>query len=178
MTFNIVTSPNKILSRPSNQVERFDKELQRLLGTMYNTMKKERGVGLAAPQIGTPLAISVIESVGEPNKRTGEARPEIPLTYLINPKIIKLGKEKETDVEGCLSLPNIWGDVPRSKSVVVEAQNKKGKKVTIRANDFFARVLQHEIDHLNGVLFPQRIEDLTTLHKLGPEGEILPIVKL
>ncbi|MEK6590515.1 MAG: peptide deformylase [Nitrospinota bacterium] len=134
--------------------------VQKLIDDMVETMKEYEGVGLAAPQIHEPKQITVIESAGSvryPNTMN------IPLTVLINPVITWYSEEKADGWEGCLSIEEFRGLVPRSTSVRVSAMDRKGKSVSINATGFFAVVLQHEIDHLNGTVFIDRIKDLKTL---------------
>ena len=134
--------PDPVLKEMSKDVTVFDGDLDQLIEDMIKTMNAEQGVGLAAPQVGVSKRIII----AAPNGAEGEVH------VFINPVITK--KEGEvTDIEGCLSLPEASGDVPRAKDICVEAQDKSGKKCKFKAGNFFARILQHEIDHLNGILF-------------------------
>ena len=137
-----------------------DSEVQVLINDMVETMHKEGGVGLAAPQVCRSLKIVILEC--EDNKRYPDGE-NIPLTVLINPVITRYSEEKAMGWESCLSLIDFRGLVPRSTKVIVEAFNRKGQKTVIHANDFLAVVLQHEVDHLNGIVFLDRMEDLTKL---------------
>lgn len=150
-----------VLRHPAEPVD------ERLLGTpglgefvndMVDTMREYEGVGLAAPQVHQPLRIVVVEVSGE---RAG--RKEVPLTVLINPRVVEASEETALDWEGCLSLGDLRGLVPRSRRVVIEALDREGRPVTVKAEDFFARVLQHEIDHLDATLFIDRMPDLRYL---------------
>jgi peptide deformylase len=133
--------------------------VQQLLDDMVETMVDYEGVGLAAPQVYQSLRLIVL---GFPDADP-ENPDDIPLTLCVNPEWVSLAEEKELGWEGCLSIPEIRGQVPRAKEVVVRALDRKGKPFTLKAGGFMARVLQHEIDHLDGVLFPDRMEDLSTL---------------
>ncbi|MBI3815702.1 MAG: peptide deformylase [Nitrospinae bacterium] len=134
--------------------------VQKLIDDMVETMREYEGVGLAAPQVHESKQIVVIESAG--SIRYSEA-PNIPLTILINPVISYYSEEKADGWEGCLSVGDFRGVVPRSTSVKVDTLNRKGKKVSIDASGFFAIALQHEIDHLNGIVFLDRMKDLKNL---------------
>lgn len=134
--------------------------IQKLIDDMVETIREYEGVGLAAPQVHESKQIVAIESAG--NMRYSGA-PDIPLTILINPIVTWYSDEKAEGWEGCLSVGDFRGVVSRSTSVKVEALNRKGKKVSIDAGGFFAVVLQHEIDHLNGIIFLDRMKDLKNL---------------
>lgn len=134
--------------------------IQVFVDDMIETMRKQEGVGLAAPQVSRSLQIVVMECLG--NKRY-EDRPDVPLTVLINPVITRYGEEKVFGWESCLSLMDFRGWVPRSKEVTVEAFDRQGEKSVFDADGFFGVVLQHEIDHLNGIVFIDRMPDLTKL---------------
>ncbi|MBI3582693.1 MAG: peptide deformylase [Nitrospinae bacterium] len=134
--------------------------VQKLMDDMVVTMREYEGVGLAAPQVHESKQIIVIESAA--SIRYSEA-PNIPLTILINPVISYYSEEKADGWEGCLSVGDFRGVVPRSTSIKVDALDRNGRRVSIDANGFLAVVLQHEIDHLNGVIFVDKIKDLKTL---------------
>lgn len=139
---------DKVLKEIAAPVEKIDRRVKQLLDNMADTMYAADGVGLAAPQVGVSLRIVVID-VGEG------------IIELINPKIIsKDGCESGN--EGCLSVPGMYGEVERCATVTVEALNRAGKKISITGSGLLARALQHEIDHLNGILF---IELAKTMHK-------------
>ncbi len=175
MILSILTIPNPILKKKAKKVSLIDNSIKEIIGDMVSTLRKVGGAGLAAPQVGKSIRIIIIESKSEDKKNNQEKKTTIPLTILINPEIVKHSEEKEKDEEGCLSLPNIWGIVPRYKKITVRGLDRDGKKVKIKASGLLSKVLQHEIDHLNGILFTQRIEDLSTLHKIDPNGEIVKI---
>ncbi|AGE21635.1 peptide deformylase [Geobacillus zalihae] len=151
---SIVTYPDPILEQPCAPVTAFDRRLGRLLDDMYETMLAADGVGLAAPQIGVAKQIAVID-VGDEHGRI----------ELINPVVIE-ARGEQVDVEGCLSFPGLFGEVPRAKFVKVRAQNRRGRPFTLSATGFLARALQHEIDHLHGVLFTSKVIRYCDLEEL------------
>jgi peptide deformylase len=138
-------------------------KLQQFIDDMIETMHEYDGVGLAAPQVHVAAQIAVIE-VKENRRYPGEG--PIPLTVLINPKILQASKTQLADWEGCLSVSDVRGQVPRAESLEVEAHNRRGEKVKFRAHGFFARVIQHECDHFAGKVFLDRMSDLSTLTHL------------
>lgn len=144
----------KILRAKSQDVVCFDQKTQKIISDLFDTLKSSErpGVGLAAPQIGHNLKIVVIESAGY-EREDGELTDVLPRTVLINPKIVKYSSEKVEMDEGCLSVPDVMGPVSRPKKIKVEAQDENGKKICINTGGFFARVIQHEVDHLDGILF-------------------------
>ncbi|MDP3991347.1 MAG: peptide deformylase [Candidatus Colwellbacteria bacterium] len=158
---------NPILRRKARKVKISEIKkagFQRLIKQMVLTTRKESGVGLAAPQIGRSIQLAVIEI-----KKT-KIRPQITplkLTVIINPQIIHYSRVRIHDWEGCLSFPAVRGLVPRNKLIKVKYLNELGKKQTLDLKDFQARVFQHEIDHLNGILFIDRVKDVRTLMTLG-----------
>ena len=137
-----------------------DNKMQALINDMIETMREEDGVGLAAPQVFQSLRLVVIEC--SLNERYSEA-PNIPLTVLVNPSIKCYGEEKALGWEGCLSLKDLRGLVPRSTQITVEYFDREGNLVIIDAEGFLAVVLQHEIDHLDGKVFLDRMDDLSQL---------------
>lgn len=150
---------NPILRRKAKEVKRLDRQLERLVKTMFSTMYRAKGIGLAAPQIGLSQQIIVVD--------TKEAKGE--KVALINPKIIAC---TEDDVgamkEGCLSVPEIEGEVTRPRCIRLVGVTLDGEEVQIEAEGLFARVLQHEIDHLNGILFVDRIAGMQKEMLEGP----------
>jgi len=147
---NIVTIPDPILRKRAEEVTKIDERILKIVDEMIYALENNprKGIGLAAPQVGIPIRIIIAKS----GRKNDDA-----ITYgLINPEIIKASDEKELDYEGCLSVPDTYGLVERSKKVVVKALNKNGKKVTLKASGLFARVLQHEIDHLDGILLTEK----------------------
>src|SRR5215510_13584807 len=133
-------------------------ETQKLIDDMLETMVEYYGVGLAAPQIHESLAIAVIESHGP--------RGTIPMTVLVNPEVTVLNEELIEDWEGCLSIPELRGRVPRHRKLRVDALDRHGNRLQFVAEDFFARVVQHEWDHLMGKVYLDRMRDFQTLSHL------------
>ena len=140
-------------------VERFDTlELGELLADMRDTMAHQNGAGLAAPQIGVGLRVVIFGVTANPRYPQAE---EVPDTVLINPVIEPLGPETQEDWEGCLSVPGMRGWVPRHARIRYAGFDEKGKRFERTVDGFHARVVQHEVDHLEGILYPRRIVDLT-----------------
>ncbi len=150
---------------------------QQLVDDMFDTMKEYQGVGLAAPQIHESLRLfvcgfapaAVPEDEDEENERIPE-EDRVPLMALINPEITPVGGEVVEDWEGCLSIPDIRGRVPRARQIAVRAYDRTGKRIEIRVAGFTARVIQHETDHLDGILFFDRMtsfESLTFIEEFG-----------
>jgi peptide deformylase len=134
-----------------------DPEIQGLIDDMVETMREAHGVGLAAPQVGVETQIFVYEMAG------GERGAEIPLTVVVNPMITPLSGDLVYDWEGCLSIPDLRGLVPRHQQVRVRALDRHGRPVDFTVGGFAARIVQHEFDHLNGVVFLDRMRDFRTL---------------
>jgi peptide deformylase len=133
---------------------------QRFIDDMIETMKEYDGVGLAADQVHESKQIAVLEVAANPRYPD---KPTVPLTVLLNPKISPLTDEVEEDWEGCMSIPELRGRVPRYKTIRVQAWDRNGKDLEFTAGDFHARVIQHEWDHLNGKVYLDRMSDLSTL---------------
>ncbi len=159
-----------VLRQKARKVRDFGPSLQALIDDMVETMHAAPGIGLAAPQIGVPLRVAVIElpkaEEGEENQDPYQGK----LIVICNPEIVKSWGEEEGQ-EGCLSLPEYIGDLQRAARVVVKARSRRGKEIRIRAEGLMARVLQHEIDHLDGKLFIDRLESLDKLYRLEPSEE-------
>ena len=139
-------------------------EIQRLIDDMVETMREYNGAGLAAPQVHVLKQICVIEV--KDNPRYPEA-PGIPLTVLVNPVLTPMTEETEDGWEGCLSVPDMRGMVPRLASVRLHACDREGRPIECLAKEFFARVIQHETDHLHGIVYLDRMRDLSTLTHLA-----------
>ena len=168
MIRNIVLYPDPILQRPTEKVTEFDGELCTLADDMFESMYKAIGIGLAAPQIGVGKRMTVIDLSNQK-----DAKDKI---VLVNPEIIhKEGKQVEE--EGCLSLPDIRDKVSRAAKVKVRAQDLEGKWFELEGEELLARAFQHEIDHLDGILFPWRLSVLKRdlilrkIRKLQKSGE-------
>jgi peptide deformylase len=147
----IKTFPDPVLRRKAEPVNKIDETISTLVDDMIETMRAAPGVGLAAPQVGISERVVVVE-FGD------EADEEIPkqLYVLINPEILSRSEEAVQGVEGCLSLPGLAGEVERSATVIVRATDQHGKKKKYHAQGWLARIFQHEIDHLDGVLYIDR----------------------
>lgn len=138
-------------------------QIQKLIEDMVETMKECDGVGLAAVQVHESKQIAVLEVADNPRY---PQKPRVPLAVLINPQITPLAQEMEEDWEGCLSISELRGKVPRYKSIHVRALDRRGQPLDFVASGFHARVIQHEWDHLNGKVFLDRMRDLSTLTHL------------
>ncbi len=139
---------SKVLRKRSSNVEKFDDELATFIDRMVETMIIEEGVGLAAPQVGVSKQIAVVNPEPE-NEKT--------LIKMVNPVIVQASDETESIEEGCLSVPGIRGNVIRPLAIEVHYQDEKGEKHELRADGLLARIIQHEVDHLNGILFIERL---------------------
>jgi peptide deformylase len=157
------------LLEPSKPVKRFGTaELDALLSDMRDTMTALDGAGLAAPQIGVGLQVVIFGIRSNPRYPDAE---EVPFTVLINPKLTPLDEGMEDGWEGCLSVPGMRGLVPRFKRLRYEGKNEHGKRIDRTVGDFHARVVQHECDHLQGILYPMRIRDF---RNFGFTEELFP----
>lgn len=166
----IVTLGAPVLRKPAKKVSKFDKDLQELVQDMVETMLQAEGVGLAAPQVGVPQRVVVIQlPEDDDHPQAGQ------LFVLVNPEILSLSEEAEAGDEGCLSIPNIIGEVVRARQVTVQAQNTRGKHIQLTVDGFLARAFQHEIDHLDGVLFIDKVTSPDALRRVTPEGKIVPL---
>ncbi len=149
--------PNSVLRQRAKRVREIDVSIQRLVDDLLETMHHASGVGLAAPQVGVPLRVAVIQLSEE----------DEPLV-LVNPQVVKRSGEREVE-EGCLSIPGYRGEIKRSVSITVKGRDRKGKEVRVKATELLAQALEHEIDHLNGVLYVDHLESRDKLFKLEPE---------
>ena len=143
--------PDPILRQETRQLTRTEitsKDFGQLLLDMELTMSEEKGIGLAAPQIGKSIRLALV--------KTDEG-----VLPLINPRILRKSFKKELSEEGCLSIPKVYGNIKRSTSITVEIEDKDGKKVKFKAKGLFARVILHEVDHLDGVLFIDKAKEIT-----------------
>jgi len=148
--------PDPILKQKSKRVRVIDGSVQRLIGDMIETMHYFHAAGLAAPQVGVPLRVIVI------------GIPEEEDIVLINPEIVRRKGERSV-TEGCLSVPGYFGEIKRAESVTVKGRDPNGKEIRIKANELLAQALEHEIDHLNGVLYIDHLESPDKLQKIEPE---------
>jgi len=147
--------PDAVLTQKAKKVSSIDGSIHRLISDMIETMQRSGGVGLAAPQIGVSLRVIVLQM------------PEEEPFAIINPEIVKRSGEREV-AEGCLSLPGYQGEIKRSTSVTVKGLNQQGKIVRIKATGLMAQAMEHEIDHLNGILYIEHVESEDKLYKLEP----------
>lgn len=147
MLREIIKEGDEVLRKNCHKVEKFDEKLHALLDDMYETMQEANGVGLAAPQVGILRRIAVVD--------VGDGKIE-----LVNPEIIKESGEQTGD-EGCLSFPGKWGEVTRPMKVTVKAQDRYGNEFKIKGTELLARAFCHEIDHLDGVVFIDKVNKMT-----------------
>ena len=166
----IVTLPEPVLRRKARPVSNFDDNLQTLIDDMIDTMREAPGVGLAAPQVGISDRLIVVEYADPPvEDDEGEPKEVKPKLYvMINPEIVKTSEEQVLGVEGCLSIPGLVGEVERFAMVQVKGLNRRGQPMKVKAEGWLARIFQHEIDHVNGIVFPDRA---TRVWKPEPEEE-------
>ncbi|WP_144509300.1 peptide deformylase [Bacillus sp. FJAT-22090] len=155
----IIKHPNEILTTKCREVETFDAKLATLLDDMYDTMIASDGIGIAAPQVGETIQVAIVD--------LGEGQEVI---EMINPEVVEIGGA-EIEVEGCLSFPDLYGEVERPFYVKVEAQDRDGALYELEAEDYEARAILHEIDHLHGVLFTSKIVRYVELEELESEEE-------
>ena len=148
--------PDLALRQKSKRVKAIDGSIKKLIGNMIEIMHSASGVGLAAPQVGVPLRVIVI------------GMPEEENIVLINPEIVRRSGERWV-TEGCLSIPGYFGEIKRAESVRVKGRDLSGKEIRIKADELVAQALEHEIDHLNGVLYIDHLESTDKLYKVEPE---------
>lgn len=163
MVMEIITvdSPRAaVLRRRAQPFRVITRDVRVLIDEMLATMRAARGLGLAAPQVGV-------------SRRMIVAQVEERTFVLVDPEIVRRDGE-EIATEACLSIPGLLGDVPRAHHIVVRARNRRNRVVTIEAEGLLARVLQHEIDHLDGILFPERVRDPKTLRRVEETSEVVP----
>jgi peptide deformylase len=163
---SIAQMGNPVLRKKTELVtaaELKDQRTQFFIDSMIATMREFRGAGLAATQVYVSKRILVVEARGVDDDDDEGSGEKIPLTVLINPEIISFSKEIKEGWEGCLSVREIWGRVKRSTAITVRGMTREGKETEIKADGFLAVVLQHEIDHLYGKIFLDRMEEMSTL---------------
>lgn len=161
MPHKILIYPDPRLYEKAEKVDRFNRSLRDLVREMFGIMKKEKGIGLAATQLGIKKRVIVIDLLEMGGPRLS----------MINPKIIEISSEKYLAEEGCLSIPGVYAQVERYKKIQVEYQDLSGRKQKIEAEDLFSRVIQHEIDHLDGILFIDRLSS-------SEKEKILPLLQM
>ena len=167
----IVVLPNDVLRRKARKIEDFGPELQSLIEDMIETMRAAPGVGLAAPQLNVSQRVIVVEFGDEEDE-------EIPpkLYVVVNPETKRPSSETSLGTEGCLSIPDLLGEVDRPVSVTVKGFNRRGHPIKIKASGWLARIFQHEIDHLNGVLFIDLANKIFTLEDQEDSTEMKTVV--
>jgi peptide deformylase len=173
-TRTIVTPPDPVLRVRASRVRKFDAGLQRLIDDMIETMRGAQGVGLAATQVGEEKRVIVVEYREEDDPPEADKEPKPPKLYtLVNPEISRHSQETVTGKEACLSLPGYGGEVDRFEAITVKALNRHGDPVRIRAKGWLARIFQHEIDHLEGILY---IDRATQVWRVEPEeaSQVIP----
>ncbi len=148
--------PDPVLRQKAKRVPAIDSSIQRLINDMVETMQQANGVGLAAPQVGISLRVVIIQMPGEE-----------PIA-IINPKMVKRAGEREV-TEGCLSIPGYTSEIKRSISVTVKGQDRQGKAIRLKGTGLIAQALEHELDHLNGILYVDHLDSQDKLHKIEPE---------
>ena len=153
----IVKYGSETLRKPSKEVSKVSKKIQTLVHDLLDTMYAQNGVGLAAPQIGVDKRIIVVGAKKE-NIKYNDAE-EIPITAMINPTWKKLSEDTDVQYEGCMSVPSIRGKVERYKNIELTYYNENGEKIVKKLNGFFARLVQHECDHLDGIVFLERVRE-------------------
>jgi peptide deformylase len=163
----IVKAENPVLRQKAKKVSRIDASIQKLIDDMIETMHAAHGVGLAAPQVNVPLRVIVVQEYDEDEE--GRLIPGEVIT-LINPEIIKTSGVYEVD-EGCLSLPGYMGTIKRAEKVTAKGTNRDGKEIRIKADGLLAEALQHEVDHINGILYFDHLPSTDQLRRLKPPEE-------
>ena len=154
----ILTADDPILRERTKRVSTYDASLHRLLDDMLETMRDAPGVGLAANQVGVPLQVAIIEVEGR-------------ITELVNPQVVKTSGD-QLDWEGCLSIPGYVAETGRYAKVTVKARDRNGREFRVKGEELFARALQHEIDHLNGVLYIDHLDSLEELVRVHEHDEV------
>ena len=162
----IVLSDNPLLRKKSSRVRRVSPASQQLIDDMVETMHAGDGIGLAAIQIGVPERVIVVEVPEKNEDENGENPQPRTLYTVINPELARKSRETEDDIEGCLSIPGWVGEVQRHRAVTVKGLDPQGRAVRIKAGGLLARVFQHEIDHLNGILFIDRVESPDKIRRI------------
>jgi peptide deformylase len=163
----IITLNNQVLRQKARKVTDFGSELQQLIDDMVETMRSAPGVGLAAPQVEVSKRVIVVEFGDEDDENV-----PLKLYVVVNPEIVRFSTETLEGTEGCLSIPGLVGDVERSEAITVKGLNRQGIPVRIKASGWLARIFQHEIDHLEGILFVDRAEQIWKVEE--QTGQAMP----
>ncbi len=162
---NIVSIPDPVLRRKAHKITEFGKDFSKLVDDMIDTMREAPGVGLAAPQVGVSQRLIVIEYGDEDDDEAPKK-----LFVVANPEIVTASEQIVKGIEACLSVPGLVGEVERYYGVVVKGLNRKGKPVKIKAQGWLARIFQHEMDHLDGIIYTDRATEVWKPR----EGEDIP----
>lgn len=166
----IVTVPDPVLRAKAKRVQQITPEISQLIDDMIETMREAPGVGLAAPQVGVGLRVIVVEYAE--GSEDPEAEPKPPKLYaVVNPEITRHSREVEIGREGCLSIPDYMGDVERYTQTTIRGLDRHGNSFKLKTKNWLARVFQHEIDHLDGILYTDRASQL---YKVTPDDEQRP----
>ena len=155
----IETPDNPVLRRKARPVASFDADLQALIDDMIETMREANGIGLAGPQVNRSMRLTVVETLPEYDDEGQAIEGSRELFVLVNPEIVWKSKIMVEGIEGCLSIPGWVGEVIRHEDIRVRALDRQGKKIKLRLSDWTARIVQHEIDHLDGVLYIDRLTE-------------------
>ena len=165
----ILTAEHPVLHQKAKKIKRVDGSIEKLIDDMLESMRAAHGLGLAAPQIGVGLRVIVIEmQEDKDDPHSGER------VILVNPEILK-SEGEQIGEEGCLSIPGFVGVVRRAMKVTVKGLNRKGKEVRVKGEGLLARALQHEVDHVDGILFTDRLEKPEDLMRVDANGERVPV---
>lgn len=159
-----------VLRRKAKKVDKITPEIRQLIDDMIETMRAAPGVGLAAPQVGVSERVIVVEYADDDDEAADDQPAKKKLYALINPEVVWASDERVDGTEGCLSIPGWLGDVSRHEAVAVKGLNRSGQRVKINAQGWLARIFQHEIDHLDGVLYIDRLIP-ETLRRVEPGSE-------
>ncbi|HAH99417.1 MAG TPA: peptide deformylase [Verrucomicrobiales bacterium] len=181
MILDIVKYGNPVLRQKGECVEEVTSEISQLIDNMLETMHEARGIGLAAQQVGRPLQLAIIDVTGvedRPSRMSLDGEPVNPEDYmpliLINPEWIAASDVKEDGGEGCLSFPDVYGEINRPEEIDVTATDENGEQVAFRCGGLLARAIQHEWDHLQGILFIDRMDAIVRT-QLKPEVDAIQI---
>jgi peptide deformylase len=156
---DIITVPDPILRRKARKVTEFGSDFQMLVSNMIETMRDAPGVGLAAPQVAISQRLVVIEYAEDEDEENEDASTAAKKLYVIvNPEIVEKSEEMVAGIEGCLSVPDLVGEVDRHEKITVKALNRRGQPIKIKAEGWMARIFQHEMDHLDGILYTDRTD--------------------
>ena len=168
--FKILTIPNPILREKAKEIPKVDIKVKKVAERMLFTLSESKlGLALAAPQIGESIRLIVVGVSEQKDSEGRVTQKEIPPAAYINPVITKLSKDKEVEEEGCMSYLGYYGPVERSKKVKMKAKTLDGKEIKVNASGLFAKIIQHEVDHLDGILFIDRLTDKSKLRKVKLE---------